>query len=194
VRCGFAARLVGGSRRVACIFGTIGTVMAVVVHVLRASAWSCLPAATGVAVREAGRDDWHAVQGVVSACRGEPGFAASLSAAGLGWNRPRSAVRVWLAERADGGCVGAIGLVTHAVRGRSRWSMPFLLVSPGARRCGVATGLVRAALQAAATAGVERVMAETLTAWADASAFWCRMTMGLDTSSREGFDAGPSAG
>ena len=101
-----------------------------------------------------------------------------LSAKGLAADaRGRSGrvVRVWSAVRTDGAAQGLISLAEAAVSGKRRCSIPWLVVDPRDRRRGVATGLVRVALAAAAEAGATDVSVETLATWRAAAAFWAQL-------------------
>jgi ribosomal protein S18 acetylase RimI-like enzyme len=101
-----------------------------------------------------------------------------LSAKGLAADaRGRSGrvVRVWSAVRTDGAAQGLISLAEAAVSGKRRFSIPWLVVDPRDRRRGVATGLVRVALAAAAEAGATDVSVETLATWRAAAAFWAQL-------------------
>jgi len=75
--------------------------------------------------------------------------------------------------------VAAICLRGRATRSGTRWSIPFVLVDPLARRTGLAAGLVRGALAAADQEGGAVVFAETLTTWTAASEFWAAVASRL---------------
>jgi len=101
-----------------------------------------------------------------------------LSAKGLAADvRGRSGrmVRAWSAIRTDGAAQGLISLAEAAVRGKRRFSIPWLVVDPRDRRRGVGTALVRVALAAAAEAGAADVSVETLSTWTAAAAFWAQL-------------------
>jgi GNAT superfamily N-acetyltransferase len=101
-------------------------------------------------------------------------FAAAGIVAELG-SRPGRRVQAWLAT-AD--AVGPpVGLVTLVVAGPppGRCSIGWLLVHPSARRHGVASALVRQALDEARALGHDLVCVETLPSWTDAVAFWNAM-------------------
>ncbi|NDC63114.1 MAG: GNAT family N-acetyltransferase [Planctomycetia bacterium] len=84
-------------------------------------------------------------------------------------SRPGREIAAWLAD-ADG-LPEALGFVAlcHA---RSGWSIPWLLVHPSARRCGIGRQLARHAVGHARVCGAAGVSVETLAAWRDATAFW----------------------
>ena len=116
-------------------------------------------------------------------CRaGEAAVMGRFSPAGLRAelaSREGRAVRGWLAWRADGtgaladGC--PLGLVAVVEAGRSpvvRSSIAWLLVHPATRRRGVATALVRRAVEDVADRGGREITAETLSSWPAAAAFW----------------------
>lgn len=162
--------------------------MTVIVHVLQASAWTRLPRVEHLDVRPADEDDHVALNALVSACRGQGGFCHALSLKALGGAAPVAHRRAstLLVEGADGDVVGAAGLSAVATAGGCRWSIPFLLVVPAARRRGVATALVRELLRASVAAGANEVSAETLASWIDAAAFWDRLARTLADAPEDG--------
>lgn len=92
-------------------------------------------------------------------------FAAELR------SRPGRIVTVWLAYAAE----TPVGLVAH-VEGDAgpspRHSIAWLLVGASARRRGVGSALVAAALDHARARGAAEVWVETSSAWPDVLAFW----------------------
>lgn len=111
---------------------------------------------------------------LIGSCRGHGGLGHSASAQGLLGTITGSEARqalAWLAER-ESTTIAAIGLAGVTVGSRMHWSIPFLVVSPAARRSGVGTSLVRVALGEAEARGATTVVAETLTTWPAADGFW----------------------
>lgn len=111
---------------------------------------------------------------LVRSCRGHGGLGDAASARGLLGMLTGSEGRrplAWLAER-DAVAIAAIGLSGVTVASRVCWSIPFLIVTPEARRTGVGTSLVRVALSEAAARGATTVTAETLATWPAADGFW----------------------
>lgn len=113
---------------------------------------------------------------VASACGFSPaGVAGELAC------RPTRRVRGWGAlsgpfdPPAPTVPLGVILLAeTTAAAGGPRFSIPWLLVHPGARRLGVGRRLVAVALEEARTRGAGEVSIETLDRWPEAVAFWER--------------------
>lgn len=133
------------------------------------------PAGIAIDSFHAGRDA-AAIRALVDDCRdSRGGMASGLNAPGLLGEcspRPGRDVLVSLA-RIDG--VQPAGMVTLTVAGSGesrRFSIGWLVVSPVARRRGVATALVHHALTQARHAGAAVVHVETRESWADAEAFW----------------------
>jgi GNAT superfamily N-acetyltransferase len=130
-------------------------------------------AAPGIDVRRAcPRDDADAIRDVVEAVR-EAGFPLS-NAAGLlaeMMGRPGREVAVWLARRGEAS-VGVVAAVAAGAGPATRHSIAWLLVSPAARRLGVGSALVAAALEEARGRGAREVWVETRTEWAAAEALW----------------------
>ena len=94
-------------------------------------------------------------------------------------------VRAWAALRADGTVQGVVSLAVSAVGGHRRFSVPWLVVDPRDRRCGVGEALVRVALAAADEAGASDVGVETLASWGPARAFWARIARLTGAASAE---------
>lgn len=121
--------------------------------------------------------------GVAASCGLRPeGFLAELT------SRPARRVRGFGAvvpcEKSPGsapaepgpqaGLAGVILLLesTPSGEGIQRFSIPWLLVRPEARRSGVGRALVAAALGQAERLGATRVTIDTLDRWSEAMAFW----------------------
>lgn len=123
--------------------------------------------------------------GVASACGLSPvGFSRELV------GRPTRRILGWGALRAPGETASSgplapgfpldpLGLIllaeSTAAAGAPRFSIPWLLVHPGARRLGVGRELVAVALAEARARGAGTVSIETLDRWPEASAFWERV-------------------
>lgn len=122
--------------------------------------------------------DAVALRSLVEACqtaatRTEPPFAPAGIAAELVSRRGRQ-VHALLAWSRVEPCpaVGIVALVEAGEREPRRFSIAWLLVHPQARRRGIATALVRHALDAARSRGAHTVAAETLRPWRSAALFW----------------------
>lgn len=91
-------------------------------------------------------------------------------------SRPGRIVSAFLAWNATGGGA-ATGLVAVVTTGssRRRHSIGWLLVAPFARRRGVGTSLVHAAVDEVRSAGGTEVWVDTHADWPDAIAFWHRL-------------------
>lgn len=94
-----------------------------------------------------------------------PGLVAELV------SRPGRQVEAWLALL-DDVPLGLVALVAATAGPRVRHSVAWLLVSPRARRRGIATALVARALDAARDRGATDVWVETRSDWVAATAFW----------------------
>jgi len=153
--------------------------MTVCIHHLRVAGWPHLREPSSIRVRHAGEDALAVIAHVVLTMRGSPGFGGDVSIGGLVSAVSASASRmVWVqvAETITGEALGVASLAGTASGHGRRWTIPFLLVSPAARRRGVATGLVRTSLQVAASRGAETATVETLSAWVDAQSFWRKVS------------------
>ena len=114
---------------------------------------------------------------LLAACRQSPPCPTAPGLCQDAASHPARRVRGWFAWRAgEATPAGLVTLVTATVGTRERHSVGWLLVRPDARRQGVATALVSAAADAVAEAGGSELLAETLTRWPEAAAFWHRLT------------------
>ena len=86
-------------------------------------------------------------------------------------SRPGREVAVWLARRAAA-FVGIAAAVTAGEAPAVRHSIAWLLVGATARRRGVGSALVMAALDHARRSGAREVWVETRADWAEAEALW----------------------
>lgn len=137
--------------------------------------WQRLPCSGAVSLSLARTDDLPAVDAIAQRCHGAGGYGERINAASLrAWTAPTSARyrELWLAREPGGAPVGAACLVGTGARSPTRWSIPYLLIVPAARRQGVATALVREVLRAAAAAGAVHLEVETSAAWGPATSFW----------------------
>ncbi len=148
--------------------------MNVVRHLLTPAQRSRLPGPQLAFIRPVRDRDLPRLAALIGSCRGHGGLGDSASAQGLlgtiAGSEGRQAL-AWLAER-ESTTIAAIGLAGVTVGSRVHWSIPFLVVAPGARRSGVGTSLVRAALGEAEARGATTVVAETLATWPAAEGFW----------------------
>ena len=165
------------TRRV--ISDRIGTTMTVLVHRIPAAAYDVLEACPGrVSPLEPSDLASGAVARLLSLMpsdgHGFAPFALQGSSVDCRDGSGRT-THAWAALRSDDAFVAVIGLRQVVVEGDARFSIPWLLVDPAERRRGVATGLVRTALAAAAEAGGTHVAVETLARWSASSAFWAQI-------------------
>jgi len=142
-------------------------------HVLTPKNWPRLPATivpvTRVATLEPGR-----LADLVARSRGEGGLGHALSERGIEAFLAPAEGRwtfAWVAMRQEE-TIGAAALLGVTVKAVIRWSIPWVVVAPQARRSGVGTALVRAALEEAAARQADVVTADTLTSWTEAAWFW----------------------
>ena len=157
----------------------IDRIMTVIVHRFPAHRSGRLTErAVQVTVLSTGDLESDGIASLLAAASLEDDGLPPLSAKGLAADvRGRSGrvVRAWAAIRADGTVQGVISLAVSAVGGHRRFSVPWLVVDPRDRRCGVGEALVRVALAAADEAGATDVGVETLASWGPARAFWARI-------------------
>lgn len=151
---------------------------------LPASGWSRWKPAADVIVSRCSPPDVDVAAAVAMACRTDAGSGYRISAAGLrGWLEPHPSApaccELWLARHQAGEPVGAACLSRTRNRAGTRWSIPFLLVVPAARRRGVATTLLREVLRSAEEAGAGHVEVETSTDWIPAVHFWRSIALKL---------------
>lgn len=155
--------------------------MAVICHVIdagkravwpeKSAAWSVRPLDSDAGVDCLGP--------LVHACYADPQAGPRVSLAGLRAElTPRQGrAVVGFAARSeaaavDGEIVG-FALVVEASGGRGqRFSLAWLLVHPTARRQGVATALLSAAVAHVSSQGGDKIHVETLSTWPNAVAFW----------------------
>jgi GNAT superfamily N-acetyltransferase len=150
--------------------------MPVTVLRIPAAAFVALPACRWPVVEMAARDLASGdIARLLAAAASGPGGVPPLAASGLAADvrgREDRTVRAWAAVRPEGSAAGVIALADATVAGDRRFSIPWLVVDPLARRRGIGAGLVRHAIATAAAAGAVCVSVETLTTWATARAFW----------------------
>lgn len=148
--------------------------MAVEHHFLATAAVERLRVPDAAAIRLLRGRDLPSLGALIARCRGHGGLGQAASVQGLLGTivaSPDRQASAWIVVR-DATVLGAIGLAGVAVPSGVRWSIPFLIVDPAARRGGLGAGLVRVALGEAHARGAVTVAAETLAAWPDAAGFW----------------------
>lgn len=159
--------------------------MAVICHVIdagkravlpsKSAAWSVRPLESGTGIDCLGP--------LVLACHADPQPGPRVSLAGLQAElTPREGrAAVGFAARSiaagpDSEILGfALVVEASGDRGR-RFSLAWLLVHPAARRQGVATALLSAAVAHVSSQGGAKIHVETLSSWPDAVAFWRSVT------------------
>jgi len=137
-------------------------------------------------------DDLAAVAELAAQCRAfDTDMAGGWSPRGLRaelTGREGRRVHGWLAwptgPHADRSPVGMVAVVDVGRRPLVRASIAWLLVHPAVRRRGVATALVRRALEEVCRLGGDVVSAETLSSWPAAIAFWGRFAEGAGPAPR----------
>lgn len=122
-----------------------------------------------------------AVRALAATCRARPAGGPAVRPEGLLGelqSRPGRDVAAWLAvdglesaSRPGQHGLLALGLIT-LVEAAGRFSIGWLVVHPEWRRRGIARALLAMAAAAAESRGATSLVADTLSAWPAASAFW----------------------